>query len=246
MRIAITGGSGSVGRAIIAEALLQGHSLVNIDRVAPPSTQPGVPFVQAEMSDYEALVRALCQLRRRDPHGGDPHAGTAIPITSSITTMSLAATTRCARRSRMAFCASARPRASMPLGCPTAGRRASTIFRSTSSTRPTTRSPTASASGSASCRRTRSFAATRPWSSLACASTGWSPSRDLLAANIDRPGAPKSLWAYTLHGAAARACLHEPDGAVQADTRRSTSWRPKRRIRSPASSSRASSTRRCR
>ena len=59
MKIAITGGSGNVGRAIVAEAVRQGHDVTNIDRVAPPEPQPGVPFVAAEMSDYDALVRSF-------------------------------------------------------------------------------------------------------------------------------------------------------------------------------------------
>lgn len=57
MKIALTGGSGSVGHAIVTEALHQGHSLVNIDRVPPPQPQPGVPFIQTEMDDYAALVK---------------------------------------------------------------------------------------------------------------------------------------------------------------------------------------------
>ena len=59
MKIAVTGGSGGIGRAIIAEALAQGHSVVNIDRAAPPTPQEGVPFVQADMSEYEKLVEAF-------------------------------------------------------------------------------------------------------------------------------------------------------------------------------------------
>ena len=37
MRIAITGGSGGIGRAVIKLALVQGHSVVSIDRVRPAS-----------------------------------------------------------------------------------------------------------------------------------------------------------------------------------------------------------------
>ncbi|MCB1547788.1 MAG: NAD(P)-dependent oxidoreductase, partial [Hyphomicrobiaceae bacterium] len=59
MKIAVTGGSGGIGRAIITEALAQGHSAINIDRVAPPEPQPGVPFVMADMSEYETLVKAF-------------------------------------------------------------------------------------------------------------------------------------------------------------------------------------------
>jgi UDP-glucose 4-epimerase len=60
MKIALTGGSGGVGRAITAEALKQGHTLVSIDRVAPAETPPeGVSFVAADMADYDKLVDAF-------------------------------------------------------------------------------------------------------------------------------------------------------------------------------------------
>jgi len=61
MRIAITGGSGGIGRAVVALALSQGHSPVNIDRAPPPADQPqpGVSFVEADLADYDALEAAL-------------------------------------------------------------------------------------------------------------------------------------------------------------------------------------------
>ena len=59
MKIAITGGSGGIGRAITEQALARGDSIVSIDRVAPPERHDGVNYVLAEMSDYDALVRAF-------------------------------------------------------------------------------------------------------------------------------------------------------------------------------------------
>src|SRR3569623_534333 len=59
MRIALTGGSGGVGRAITTVALRQGHTLVSIERVAPAEDQANVSFVPAEMSEYDKLVAAL-------------------------------------------------------------------------------------------------------------------------------------------------------------------------------------------
>ena len=61
MHIAITGTSGRVGRAIVDMALADGHTLVCIDRVAPaePDKRPHQRFVLAEMSDYDALVKAF-------------------------------------------------------------------------------------------------------------------------------------------------------------------------------------------
>jgi len=61
MKIALTGGSGGIGRAIAAEALRQGHQVVNVDRAPPPagSGLEATTFIKADMADYEALVAAF-------------------------------------------------------------------------------------------------------------------------------------------------------------------------------------------
>jgi nucleoside-diphosphate-sugar epimerase len=60
MKIALTGSSGGVGRAIQALALERGHTLTAIDRVTPPGDVPaGVTFIEAEMSEYDKLVDAF-------------------------------------------------------------------------------------------------------------------------------------------------------------------------------------------
>ena len=60
MRIAITGGSGLVGREVIRLALTQGHSVVSIDRVPPTeSLADNVTFIQASITDYAAFEQAL-------------------------------------------------------------------------------------------------------------------------------------------------------------------------------------------
>lgn len=61
MKIALTGGSGGVGRAIAAAALDQGHSIVSIDRVAPADDYTGKDFrfVLSEMSDYDTIVESF-------------------------------------------------------------------------------------------------------------------------------------------------------------------------------------------
>ncbi|MBA3944959.1 MAG: NAD(P)-dependent oxidoreductase [Herpetosiphonaceae bacterium] len=60
MRIAVTGGSGGIGRAVTTLALEQAHHVVSIDRVAPPqAAQPNVVYIQAELTDYEAFEQAL-------------------------------------------------------------------------------------------------------------------------------------------------------------------------------------------
>ena len=61
MRIAITGGSCGIGRAVIALVLTQGYSVVSIDRALPASEsiQPDVTFVEADFTQYAVLEHAL-------------------------------------------------------------------------------------------------------------------------------------------------------------------------------------------
>jgi len=75
MKIAVTGGTGNVGRAVIDMALSQGHSVVSIDRVPldlsgkthrvlyvslrTVSKDDDITFVQTDMTDYDALVNAF-------------------------------------------------------------------------------------------------------------------------------------------------------------------------------------------
>ena len=59
MKIAVTGGSGGVGREITAQALALGHGIVSVDRVAPAEVVPSVSYIQAELADYDALVAAF-------------------------------------------------------------------------------------------------------------------------------------------------------------------------------------------
>jgi nucleoside-diphosphate-sugar epimerase len=60
-RIAVTGATGLVGRAVVDLALAQGHSVVSIEH-APPAeagAQPGLTHLQVEMTDYQAVEQAL-------------------------------------------------------------------------------------------------------------------------------------------------------------------------------------------
>lgn len=61
MQIAVTGGSGRVGRAVVALALSQGHSVVSIDQVAPAqeATPPELSFIKADLTRYEEVEQAL-------------------------------------------------------------------------------------------------------------------------------------------------------------------------------------------
>jgi nucleoside-diphosphate-sugar epimerase len=58
MRIVVTGGSGKLGRAVVADLAEHGHDVVNIDRVAPRAGAPG-SFVRVDLGDHGQVVEAL-------------------------------------------------------------------------------------------------------------------------------------------------------------------------------------------
>ncbi|GLQ55825.1 NAD-dependent epimerase/dehydratase family protein [Devosia nitrariae] len=61
MKIAVTGASGGIGRAIVAEAERRGHGIVGIDRAEHPDVAANDKrrFILAGMENYETLVDAL-------------------------------------------------------------------------------------------------------------------------------------------------------------------------------------------
>jgi UDP-glucose 4-epimerase len=59
MRLAITGGSGSVGSAVVEQALARGDEVINIDRANGAPARDGLRQVLADVGDYDALVAAL-------------------------------------------------------------------------------------------------------------------------------------------------------------------------------------------
>ena len=60
MKIAVTGGNGRIGRAIVEMALTEGHEVVSIDQSPSPTMNPPhYSFVQANLTDYEEFVRAI-------------------------------------------------------------------------------------------------------------------------------------------------------------------------------------------
>jgi UDP-glucose 4-epimerase len=61
MRIAVTGASGWVGRAVVDLAASEGHTVVSIDRVPDGPVSAESSFVLLDMSDKEALELALAE-----------------------------------------------------------------------------------------------------------------------------------------------------------------------------------------
>lgn len=59
MRIAVSGGNGLVGGAVIKLALSQGHTIVNIDRQHGAETTENVTCVELDTTDYDAFEAAL-------------------------------------------------------------------------------------------------------------------------------------------------------------------------------------------
>jgi nucleoside-diphosphate-sugar epimerase len=60
MKIAVTGGSGNVGRAVVDMALAQGHQVISIDQ-APPfrAAQADLTFAQIDLTDFDAFVKTI-------------------------------------------------------------------------------------------------------------------------------------------------------------------------------------------
>ena len=56
-RVAVTGGSGKLGRAVVRDLVEHGYQVVNLDRV--PSPDAGGEFVKVDFTDYGQTVSAL-------------------------------------------------------------------------------------------------------------------------------------------------------------------------------------------
>ena len=77
MRIALTGGSGGVGSAVADAALARGHFVVSVDRTPPPrpGEHPRLRYIQAEATDYDALVAAFAGCDALIHLAAIPHPG---------------------------------------------------------------------------------------------------------------------------------------------------------------------------
>ena len=61
--VVVTGGSGQVGRACVADLLAHGYEVVNVD-AAPPAIEK-CPFVQADLSDFGQAFEVLSEVDDR-------------------------------------------------------------------------------------------------------------------------------------------------------------------------------------
>jgi nucleoside-diphosphate-sugar epimerase len=59
MRIAITGGSGHIGRGVIDLALKRGHQVLSLDRTEPARGRRGTSLARVDVTQYDALLAAL-------------------------------------------------------------------------------------------------------------------------------------------------------------------------------------------
>ncbi|MEU8819449.1 NAD(P)-dependent oxidoreductase [Actinoplanes sp. NPDC048796] len=62
-RIAVTGGSGKLGRAVVQNLLDHDYQVVNLDRVAP--REPSAPFTLVDLTDYGQVAEALTAIDDR-------------------------------------------------------------------------------------------------------------------------------------------------------------------------------------
>jgi len=56
-RVVVTGGSGKLGRAVVADLVHSSHEVFNLDRV--PSPDPRSPYVKVDFTDYGQVAGAL-------------------------------------------------------------------------------------------------------------------------------------------------------------------------------------------
>jgi nucleoside-diphosphate-sugar epimerase len=57
-QVVVTGGSGKLGRAVVADLLQHGWAVINVDQTPPPKDQ-GCPHVRVDLTDFGQAVEAL-------------------------------------------------------------------------------------------------------------------------------------------------------------------------------------------
>jgi nucleoside-diphosphate-sugar epimerase len=71
VHIAVTGGSGKLGRVVVADLVAHGHSVVNLDREPPPGGPAGSRFLKTDLTDHGQVLEALLGVDEHHRHGLD-------------------------------------------------------------------------------------------------------------------------------------------------------------------------------
>ncbi|MBF5080877.1 NAD(P)-dependent oxidoreductase [Quadrisphaera sp. INWT6] len=76
MHIAVTGGSGKLGRVVVADLVAHGHTVVNLDQSPPPGGPSALPegarFIKVDLADHGQVLEALLGVdEHRSNHGVD-------------------------------------------------------------------------------------------------------------------------------------------------------------------------------
>lgn len=62
-RILVTGGSGRLGRSVVAGFSAAGHQVISVDRAEPEQPTPGVDYRSADLLDAEATAQLFAEVR---------------------------------------------------------------------------------------------------------------------------------------------------------------------------------------
>jgi UDP-glucose 4-epimerase len=71
VHIAVTGGSGKLGRVVVADLVDHGHTVVNLDREPPPGGPGGSRFLRTDLTDHGQVLEALLGVDEHHRHGLD-------------------------------------------------------------------------------------------------------------------------------------------------------------------------------
>jgi UDP-glucose 4-epimerase len=71
VHIAVTGGSGKLGRVVVADLVAHGHTVVNLDREPPPDRPSGSRFLRTNLTDHGQVLEALLGVDEHHRHGVD-------------------------------------------------------------------------------------------------------------------------------------------------------------------------------
>jgi nucleoside-diphosphate-sugar epimerase len=76
VHIAVTGGSGKLGRVVVADLLAHDHTVLNLDREPPPGGSDSRPggtskFLRVDLADHGQVLEALLGVDEHHRHGVD-------------------------------------------------------------------------------------------------------------------------------------------------------------------------------